>query len=103
MGAIKTVTEWRVTGDPTTTVVHPSGQPFEMSFPPYHFVWYSNQTYDERSRPVHPNALPGAPGGAEFWLSAEEAARRFMRVARDWKEGPFLHKRTVTYTEWEEQ
>lgn len=103
MGAIKTVTEWRVTGDPTVNLLLGDGSTHEAKFPPYSFVWYSDQTYDERSRPVSPNALPGAPGGAEFWLSAEEAARRFIKHVGAWKDGPFLHKRTVTYTEWEEQ
>lgn len=86
--AKRTVTEWRVTGDPTCVI---NGK--VLNFPPYYFVWYSDQWYDERGRPTN-------FGDRE--LTAKQAAKRFMRISDRWKEGPFLHKRKVTYTDWKE-
>jgi hypothetical protein len=82
----ETVTEWRVTGDPSTTV-----RGHWMEFPPYRFVWTDDRMYDDRSRSEGPEAL-----------TAEAAARRFAERATDWKDGPHLHSRRVTRTPWQE-
>lgn len=66
------VHEWRVTGEPGP------------GYPSYSYVWRSS---DER------------------WPSPEEAeaaARKFAEVFSPWVEGPFIHHRTVTYTDWED-
>ena len=82
------VTEWRVTGDPTCIV---NGK--ILKFPPYYFVWRSNEHYDDRGRPTN---------WGDRELTAKQAAKRFIEISDGWKEGPFLHKRKVTYTEWEQ-
>lgn len=69
-----TYEEWRVTGDPGDD----DGSPYE-------FVW----------SPARNTAFDGG----------EVEARRFMAlIAEDggWTDGPHLHKRTVTVTDWEE-
>lgn len=67
-----TYEEWRVTGDPGP------------GFPPYAFTW----------SPVN------SPNGPEA------AARGFLAlldtVHDAWRDGPHLHKRTVTVTDWED-
>lgn len=66
-----TYEEWRVTGTPT---------PGER---PYTFTW--------------------SPHGTEGW-DPEAEARRYVELIRecgDWTDGPHLHKRTVTVTNWE--
>lgn len=64
--------EWRVTGDPGG------------GFPAYSFTW----------SPVRGDVDP------------ERTARGFVRLVEDvaevWADGPHLHRRTVTVTEWEE-
>lgn len=78
------ITEWRVTGQPNES--------HGVKFPPYTFVWRDNLTYDHRSRRE-----------GELEVTAEDAARNFVKAMGDsWEEGPFLHKRTVTTSEWEE-
>jgi hypothetical protein len=68
--------EWLVTGDP--------GEPY----PKYRFVF-------------------GSPGRIAMGEDADpaEAARKFVRgieraLTPPWKDGPHLHKRTVTETPW---
>lgn len=64
--------EWRVTGDPGG------------GFPPYNFVW-------------SPFRNPGLGEG-------EAEARGFMKLIEShggWPDGPHLHHRTLTVTEWE--
>lgn len=64
--------EWRVTGDP--------GE----GFPPYTFTW--------------------SPHGYSATGDAEGEARGFVRLIREhdnWRDGPHLHTRTVTVTDWE--
>lgn len=65
--------EWRVTGDPGG------------GFPPESFTW--------------------SPVGPPAWEFPESEARNFMRLIESvggWPDGPHLHRRTVTVTEWEE-
>lgn len=67
-----TYEEWRVTGDP--------GE----GFPPYEFVWSPLRNPDH---------------------ATEGEARGFVRLIESvggWPDGPHLHKRTVTVTEWQE-
>jgi hypothetical protein len=69
-----TYEEWRVTGDP--------GE----GFPPYAFTW----------SPFRNPHLGDDP---------EASARGFVRLVRShesWTDGPHLHKRTVTVTDWTE-
>lgn len=76
--------EWRVTGQPNS---------FKgVEFPYYEFVWRDDIKYDERSR------REGDP-----IITAEQAARNFVGYkGHTWESGPFLSKRTVTTTDWEE-
>ena len=92
---MKIIEEWRVTGDPSTVVLDYFGEPFALNFPKYSYVWYSDRRYDARSRPIQPD------GTSPLSFTAEEAAKHFARIAKDWKDGPHLHKRIVTYTDWE--
>lgn len=65
--------EWRVTGDPGG------------GFPPESFTW--------------------SPVGPPAWEFPESEARNFMRLIESvggWPDGPHLHRRTVTVTDWEE-
>lgn len=67
-----TFEEWRVTGEPG------------RGYPPYRFTW----TADADS---YGSQCP----------DPESAARSFVEAVRDWDNGPHLHRRTVTRTEWE--
>jgi hypothetical protein len=71
---VSTYEEWRVTGDP--------GE----DYPPYEFTW-------SPARNPHLGADP------------ERAARHHIAliesVGENWTDGPHLHKRTVTVTDWE--
>ena len=77
-------TEWRVTGQPNSVK--------GMEFPPYTFVWRDDLYWDGRSRRSDKDEV-----------TAEQAARNFCAKMTEWEEGPFLHKRTVTTTDWEGQ
>lgn len=71
-----TYEQWRITGNPGP------------GFPPYAFTW-TNQP-DARGRVT---------------TDPEAEARDFTRLMREhdsWTDGPHLHKRTVTVTEWEQ-
>ena len=79
------VEEWHVTGDPTV-VIEWNGQRLEKDFPPYHFIYRSD---DQR--------WPGR--------EAEQKARAFVErclsetdQAKRWRDGPHLFHRTVTYS-----
>jgi hypothetical protein len=70
---MRTYEEWRVTGDPRD-----GSEPYEFTWSPFR------------------NPHLGDP---------EVGARGFVRLVRShegWTDGPHLHKRTVTVTEWEE-
>lgn len=73
-----TYEEWRVTGQP--------GEMFNgADWPPYDFTWS-----------LRTNPHLGDP---------ERAARDFMAKVGQydtWRDGPHLHKRTVTVTDWQE-
>lgn len=81
--SVTTVEEWRVTGQPDSA--------HGVEFPPYSFVWRSDEMYDDRSRKEGRRVL-----------TAEEAAKRFAAHMDSWTDGPHVHHRTVTYTAWEE-
>lgn len=70
---MNTYEEWRVTGDPGD------------GLPPYEFIH--------------------SPYGVARTEDPETAARNFVGLMRDhgkpWSDGPHLHKRTVTVTDWE--
>jgi hypothetical protein len=79
------VDEWHVRGDPTV-VIERNGETLEQAFPPYHFVYRSD---DSR------------------WCgtAAKQAAREFVErcfsdPAKRWRDGPHLFHRTVTYSEF---
>lgn len=72
-GGVTTYEEWRVTGD------------LGDDYPPYEFTWSPRR-----------NPHLGDP---------EAGARGFIALVADtgcaWPDGPHLHKRTVTVTDWE--
>lgn len=71
---LSTYEEWRITGDP--------GE----GYSPYEFTW----------SPARNPHLGDDP---------EKGARGFVRLIESvggWPDGPHLHKRTVTVTEWED-
>lgn len=81
------VDEWHVRGDPTV-VIEWNGETTRDDFPPYHFVYRSD---DSR------------------WCgtAAEQKAREFVKrclsetdPAKRWRDGPHLFHRTVTYSEF---
>jgi len=79
------VEEWHVSGDPTVSIEW-NGQTLTRDFPPYHFVYRSD---DAR--------WPGT--------AAEQKAREFVErclsdPAKRWQDGPHLFHRTVTYSEF---
>jgi hypothetical protein len=67
--------EWRVTGDP--------GQ----GFPPYEFTW---------SPARNPHLGDDPETGARGFIALLQAHHE------TWIDGPHLHKRTVTVTDWEQ-
>jgi hypothetical protein len=76
--------EWEVTGEP--------GEANGVAFPPYRFVWSDARPWARQ----------------EEGETAEHGARMFMAMVNKpesrypWVSGPFLKKRIVTHTEWEE-
>lgn len=61
---------------------------------------------DERAGAYEQWRVTGTPSDTpfRFVFDTEEQAREFCRpiLGRDdWESGPFIHRRTVTYSEWE--
>ena len=80
------VTEWRVTGQPNSV--------YGVDFPPYNFTWRETTLYA-----VFVN-------GVKIKLPAKEAVMHFINTIANspsgpWTDGPYLTKRTVTYSPWE--
>jgi hypothetical protein len=73
---VSTYEEWRVTGQPAPCR--------GVTYPAYEFTW------SQRRGDTDP----------------EQGARHFvagiLSIGEDWTDGPHLHKRTVTVTDWTE-